>query len=335
MSGTRPDPVQWAADAGRDLYDVATWEERSALDTLSKRVYGALLSSGRAVVIGLALLILLGQIALVGAALARDPVVGVYILASVVPALVIAVSVWRSDVTAGQSLDSMVVTFLLGFLFASFAAVVNSSLQGLFFAFGAVGTILFFYLIVAPIEETVKVLAVRLYGYRREEFSAVVDGAVYGAVAGLGFATIENTIYITQQYFQAVTSASGTLLPTLQTAAVRSFAGPGHVIYSAFAGYYLGLAKFNPENRGPIVVKGLLVAAGIHGTYNVLVSNLGVWLSVVEPIVQVPPGLGFVLFVVLYDGLFLLLLVGKLRTYGRYFRETGAAAFYRGDDRAE
>ncbi|MFB6082588.1 MAG: PrsW family intramembrane metalloprotease [Halanaeroarchaeum sp.] len=335
MSGSRPDPIQRAAESGRDLYDVATWERRSVLDGIATRVYGALVTSGRAIVVGLALLILLGQIALVGAALTQDPIIGVYIFASIVPAMVIAVYVWRSDVTTPQPLDSLVVTFLLGFLFASFAAVVNSSLQGLFFAFGPIGIGLFFYLIVAPIEETVKWLAIRLYGYRREEFSAVIDGAVYGAVAGLGFATIENTIYITQQYLQtAATSATGTpLVPTLQTAAVRSFAGPGHVIYSAFAGYYLGLAKFNPENRGPIVVKGLLIAAFIHGTYNVLVSNLEVGLALLSPVVAIPAGLGFVLFVVVYDGVFLLALYTKIRTYGRLFAETGAAAVY-GDEGA-
>ncbi|MFW5963341.1 MAG: PrsW family glutamic-type intramembrane protease, partial [Natronomonas sp.] len=135
--------------------------------------------------------------ALTVAALQRDPVIGTFIVASIVPALVIAVYVWRSDVTMAQPLDSLAVTFLLGILFASFAAVANTSLEGFFSAFGSIGLVLFFYLVVAPGEETVKLLAVRMYGYRRDEFAAVVDGAVYGAVAGLGFATIENTLYIT------------------------------------------------------------------------------------------------------------------------------------------
>ncbi|MFB6133648.1 MAG: PrsW family intramembrane metalloprotease, partial [Halanaeroarchaeum sp.] len=234
--------------------------------------------------------------------------------------------VWRSDVTTGQSLKSLVVTFLLGFLFAGFAAVVNSALRGAFATFGVLGLGLYFYLVVAPIEETVKWLAIRMHAYRREEFRAVLDGAVYGAVAGLGFATIENTIYITQQYLQAADSAAAPLARTIETAAVRSFAGPGHVIYSAFAGYYLGLAKFNPDDRGPIVIKGLLIAVLLHGTYNVMMTNLESVLAVVEWIVAVPTGVGFVVLVVVYDGVFLVVLLGKLRKYGRYFRSTGAIA---------
>lgn len=323
----RPDPVQWAAEAEWDLYDVATWEERSRLDSIARSVYAGMVVGGRGLVVGVALAIVLGQVALTGAALQRDPVVGVYILASIVPALVIAVYVWRSDVTRAQPLRSLVVTFMLGVLFASFAAVANSAFRDVFLLLGPVGLVLFFYLVVAPVEEAVKLLAVRMHGYRQEEFAAVVDGAVYGAVAGLGFATIENVLYITQQYMQTAAPGGQTpLVSTLQTAAVRTFAGPGHVIYSGIAGYYLGLAKFNPENRGPIVVKGLLIAGFIHGTYNVLVSHLEVGLQALSPVVAVPPAVGFIAFVVLYDAIFLLALVRKLQTYGRHFQRSGAAA---------
>ncbi|MFW5937898.1 MAG: PrsW family intramembrane metalloprotease [Halanaeroarchaeum sp.] len=325
----RPDPVQWAAEAEWDLYDVATWEERSRLDAIASSVYAGLVAGGRGLVVGVALAIVLGQVALTGVALQRDPIVGVYILASIVPALVIAVYVWRSDVTRAQPLRSLVATFMLGVLFASFAAVTNSAFRDVFLLIGPVGLVLFFYLVVAPVEEAVKLLAVRMHGYRQEEFAAVVDGAVYGAVAGLGFATIENVLYITQQYMQtAIPGGQTPLVPTLQTAAVRTFAGPGHVIYSGIAGYYLGLAKFNPESRGPIVVKGLLIASFIHGTYNVLVSNLSVGLQALEPLVAIPNAVGFVLFVVVFDTAILLALVVKLRRYASVFRQSGAAAFY-------
>jgi RsiW-degrading membrane proteinase PrsW (M82 family) len=116
--------------------------------------------------------------------------------------------------------------------------------------------------------------------------------------------------------------------------AVRSFAGPGHVIYSAFAGYYLGLAKFNPENRGPIVVKGLLIAVFIHASYNVLVSHLEVILNVVPVLGSLPPAIAFFGFVIVYDGFFLLVLSAKLSRYKRVFGEVGAEAFYQQSENA-
>jgi RsiW-degrading membrane proteinase PrsW (M82 family) len=312
------DPVQARFDDGRDLYDVATWEPRSVLDRLSAVVYRGLVTSGRLVVITLALVILLSQLVIVALAVRNNPYVGAFALLSIVPALGLAAYVWYADITTNEPLTLLVGTFLLGILFASFAAVGNSLARPGFFALGAGGVVLFFYVIVAPIEETVKWLAIRLWAFRSDRFDAVVDGAVYGAMAGLGFATIENAIYITNQYQVALEAGRGVFEPTLQTAAIRTFAGPGHVIYSAFAGYYLGLAKFNRENAGPIVVKGILVAALIHATYNTLVSFLP---GLVAYLANVPEAAAFIGFVIVYDGIFAYVLLRKLGRYRRAYND--------------
>jgi RsiW-degrading membrane proteinase PrsW (M82 family) len=322
------DPIAWATTDDRDLQEIATWEPRTALDRLSTRIYGALLAGGRAAVIGLALAIVAGQVAITAAVTLEDPVVAVYIALSVVPALVLAALLWRMDVVRYEPPSTIAATFLLGVVLAGFAAVFNGAFRELFVGLGAIGMILYFFLIVGPIEETVKLLAVRLYAYRTDRFDAVIDGAVYGAVAGLGFAAIENTLYITQQSLQTAGSVGGVFAPTAQTAAVRTFAGPGHVIYSAFAGYYLGLAKFNPGHRGPIVVKGLVIAATIHATYNSLVSNLEFVAGTVPLLRGLPPAITFVAFVVAFDGFFLAILYAKLSRYRRTFEAVGASAFY-------
>jgi RsiW-degrading membrane proteinase PrsW (M82 family) len=324
----RRDPVEESATEGTDLYDVATWERRTAFDKFAAVVHGLLLLAGRVAVVLAALAILVAQLALGGLSAARtDPTVLAAVVLSVVPALLLAAYVWRSDVTDRQPVSLLVATFLLGVLFATFAAVANTVLQVAVFGpvFGSsgllagVGLVLFFYLVVAPVEEAVKLLAVRLYAFQR--FSAVVDGAVYGAAAGLGFATIENYIYITRS---VAASGDATLLSAAGgIAAVRALAGPGHVIYSALAGYYLGLARFNPEDAGPIVVKGLLLAAFVHGTYNVLAGPVSGLLGATVAWAD-GPWVGYVAFVVAYDGLFGLLLYRKLRNYGRAYREATA-----------
>ncbi|AHG02739.1 hypothetical protein HALDL1_03190 [Halobacterium sp. DL1] len=327
------DPVQRAGGNGDDLYDVVTWEERTLLDRVSVWLYSALTTTARATVVVLSLLIILAQFAAaVGLVFVDRPIIAVYVLLSVVPALGLALFIWKADVTKREPLELLVVTFALGFLFAGFAAVLNSISSGFFFGLageGAPGWLavlapaLFFFLIVGPVEETVKWLAIRLYAYRSTRFDAVVDGAVYGAMAGLGFATVENALYISREVLTASQAASGAIFDSvaLQTAAVRTFAGPGHVIYSAFAGYYLGLAKFNQENRGPIVVKGLLIAAVIHATYNTLVTNL----ASITGTLNVSTGLGFIAFVILYDGALLWVLYRKLSAYQDAYVRTGAS----------
>jgi RsiW-degrading membrane proteinase PrsW (M82 family) len=320
------DPVESGADSGRDLYDVASWEPRTRVDRVSVRLYALLVRGARALVVFVAIAILAVEFVLTGLATIGDPVVGLFILLSVVPASGIAVYLWQADVTMREPLGTMLVTFLFGVLFAGFAAVLNSIADPLFGAIPYVGLVLFFYLVVAPVEETVKWLAVRLYAFRRPEFNAVIDGAVYGAVAGLGFATIENAVYIGGEYLEATRAGEGVFAATFSTAAVRTFAGPGHVIYSAFAGYYLGLAKYNREQAGPIVIKGLLIAALAHGTYNTLV---GIVPELVSGVTGIGWPVAFIAFVLVYDGALVYVLYRKLARYRAAYQETNGG----GDDR--
>ncbi|MFB6254340.1 MAG: PrsW family intramembrane metalloprotease [Halobacteriaceae archaeon] len=321
MSSKR-DPIQEVVDSSRDLYDIVDWEVRTPIDRAAVKIYAGIVKAARSIVILMALLILVAQFTLVGVVIFDRPLIAVYILLSIIPAFGLAAFLWRSDVGTNEPLKLLVITFLLGLLFANFAAVVNSFLSRWFLAIPVIGMILFFFIIVGPIEEVVKWLAVRLFAYRSPQFNTVIDGAVYGAMAGLGFATIENSLYIAQQYLTALNTAGLTYRP-LQITAIRTFAGPGHVIYSGFAGYYLGLAKFNQEHAGPIVVKGLLIAAIIHATYNSIVSNLEMIVGL-TPLQGIPMGIAFIGFVFIYDGIFGFILYRKLKRYRRIYHRVGA-----------
>jgi len=186
--------------------------------------------------------------------------------------------------------------------------------------FPPTGSLLFFFVVVGPVEESVKLLAVRLYAFRDDRFDAVIDGAVYGAAAGLGFATIENALYIVQNT-EMVSGTLQMLSAGGDITAIRALAGPGHVIYSAFAGYYLGLAKFNPENAGPIVLKGLLIATAIHATYNTMAGPTAAILAALYGVDQFITFLGFV---IVFDGVFILVLLRKLDTYRQAYTDAHA-----------
>jgi RsiW-degrading membrane proteinase PrsW (M82 family) len=315
------DPVRAMDDGSRDLYDIATWERRTPLDRVAAAIYGLLRVTFRATVVVVAFLILLG---IGGLSALTDPQVGTLTALSAIPAFGLAFYVYYSDTTSGEPLAVLVATFLLGILTANFAAVVNTLLGPLFDPFGFLGMVVMFFLVVGPVEETVKLLAVRLYAYGRPTFDCVIDGAVYGAMAGLGFATVENSLFITRQVGDLGMGVGVLELIGVGggITAVRALAGPGHVIYSAVAGYYLGLAKFNPENRGPIIVKGLLIAAFIHATYN---STVGIGSSLIAGLLGVPPLVGFIGYVIVYDGVWGLYLLRKIRRYSETFHRLDRA----------
>jgi len=322
------DPVEARANESEDLYDVASWEPRTALDNVAVGIHrGAVwLVRWTLVILGVVVsgLIVVGA---AGAFIINNPfILGLAVL-SVVPAGLLALYVYVTDVTTKEPATLIAATFVLAVFFAGFAALINSEFSGLQEA-GLVGLVLFYFLIVGPIEEFVKLLAVRLYAFRDDRFDSVIDGAVYGAVAGLGFATIENLIYITGNLQGSSALVTTLAVDTLaqftaaveaggQITAVRSLAGPGHVIYSAFAGYYLGLAKFNREDAVPIILKGLLIAAFIHATYNLLVGIVPAIVKLVVP--GVPDLVLFFGFVVVYIGLFFFILYRKLERYRRQY----------------
>ncbi len=316
------DPIETADDDDRDLYDVATWEERTSLDGLAVAVHWLVTRSAKLLLLFVAFTILLAILGSVGLGLVFDPVMAGLVALSAIPALGLAAYVYVSDVTTGEPLSLLVATFLLSILTATFAAVLNSLARPLFAPLGYLGLVLFFFIIVGPVEETVKLLAVRLYAYNDDRFDAVIDGAVYGAIAGLGFVVIENFIYIAQNVeIDELEFALGTLGAGDGIAAIRALAGPGHVVYSAFAGYYLGLAKFNPENRGPIIVKGLLIAATIHALYNSVVGPAVAVISTITGIPQVP---ALFIFVIGFQGFFAYLLLRKIWRYRDAYLETHA-----------
>ena len=113
------------------------------------------------------------------------------------------------------------------------------------------------FLIIAPIEEILKFLAVRRWIYRSLEFNEVMDGIVYTVSASLGFAALENILYV---------------LPLgLYTGIVRAFlAVPGHACFGALMGYYIGKAKFNPTKKYLYMSRGIIYAILCHGLYDFL-----------------------------------------------------------------
>ncbi|MDY7081962.1 MAG: PrsW family intramembrane metalloprotease [Halobacteria archaeon] len=256
MSGEAEDEI--------DLYEVTTWEPRTVFDKLSYYLYNTGTSGGKFLVFGVAGLIFLLEMGIMVLAWTANPLVAVYVFFSVLPAMFIALYIWEIErCTEPEPVSTVILTFFLGMVFAAFPVLINTLLQPVFSMF-SYGMLFFFFFVVAPVEETAKLLAVRSYVYQTGTFEKVIDGAVYGAFAGLGFATIENSLYLAGEFVGVGSSVNAS--------ALRSLAGPAHVIYTGIAGYYLGLAKFNSENRGPIILKGLLIAVLLHGTYNAILN---------------------------------------------------------------
>ena len=115
------------------------------------------------------------------------------------------------------------------------------------------------------IEEPFKIFGVYLIARSSrvgDEFNDHIDGMVYGAAAGAGFAGLENFWYL----YEMIVNLQ---YPALTAILVRSTTAFMHLAWSAVAGRSLGLAK---AMRGHIelvdLVPGVAVAAVIHMIWN-------------------------------------------------------------------
>jgi len=131
--------------------------------------------------------------------------------------------------------------------------------------------------IVAPvIEEILKGMAVGIvFLLFRKEFDSVLDGIIYGGLAGLGFAATENTLYIYRNgYLDGGWEGLFTLI------IIRVFiVGWMHAFFTAFTGIGFAVSRLNKNILvklvAPFVGLGIAISAhAFHNTFGGLVGGL-------------------------------------------------------------
>ena len=110
------------------------------------------------------------------------------------------------------------------------------------------------------VEEILKFLVVLFFCYRLSDFDEPMDGLVYGATAALGFAMMENFLYVYR---------ADNFLTTWQDIAwTRAFlTAPMHAACGIFIGFSFSYYKFYNKNILFLFI-GLLVAILFHHFYN-------------------------------------------------------------------
>ncbi len=113
------------------------------------------------------------------------------------------------------------------------------------------------FVLVAPTEEILKFLVVKMCVYKKIEFDEVMDGIVYCVSSSLGFATIENIFYVFEY--------------GVGTGVLRAFLSvPGHAFFGALMGYYIGMAKLDKLKEKRYIFLGVFYAILTHGFFDFL-----------------------------------------------------------------
>ena len=195
-----------------------------------------------------------------------------YLYLALAPAMAIALYIYWKDKNEKEPIIHLIGYFLLGALTCVPAGITNSiggSVLG--FEYGqshdVVRSFFMAFVVVGFGEELFKFLALMFVAFPRKNFNEPFDGIVYSVMIGLGFASLENIIYVFE---------GGIGVAFLRTLT----AVPMHAAFAIIMGYYVGKAKFqNSDRRNETAIIGLVWAIFFHGAYDFcLFQNASVFL---------------------------------------------------------
>ena len=188
----------------------------------------------------------------------------IYILAAILPALILLVYIYNQDTVEKEPPQLLfrlllmgVVAGLLSIVLEEIGTVVLNSLVS---QENPAYVIFLAFLVVAVVEEGTKFFLLNRTTWRNPNFNYRFDAIVYAVFVSLGFAAFENIGYV---FGYGLTVAPSRALLAI----------PGHMSFAVFMGYFYGRAKldstYGDEEKARLNKwLGYLSAVFLHGFYD-------------------------------------------------------------------
>lgn len=178
---------------------------------------------------------------------------------AILPVIVLSIFVYKKDKYEKEPIGMLIKAFVLGI----FSIPIALGFDNLFAQIMPGVTVFFQAFFQAGIpEELAKWILFLIFIWRNKNFNEFFDGIVYACFIGLGFACVENIMYV----FDNETFSSA-----IHTSVMRALLSvPGHFLFAVIMGYYLGLAKFKVKERNKFLTLSILFPIIAHGLFDYL-----------------------------------------------------------------
>ena len=191
----------------------------------------------------------------------------ILLLAALIPPFVLLGGVYKLDQIEKEPVALIRSLFFWGVVSAVPAIILEGAAETAFSSLISDETLLLLienFVGVALVEEGCKHFILKRKTWNHPEFNYVFDAVVYSVTVSLGFAAIENVLYVT--------------FAGLGTALVRALLSiPGHCIFGIYMGYYYGMAKVGhvhgqAERTRSCMLKSMVIPVLLHGLYDYLLT---------------------------------------------------------------
>lgn len=196
----------------------------------------------------------------------------IILIAALLPAILLWLYIWKKD-TQKEPTSWLVKAVLWGVAIIIPVAILETGIETMLFGMEGKPTSLFrtttmAFAVAALPEEAFKLFALWMVLRKNPYFDEHFDGIVYAVCVGLGFASMENIMYVfgEEDWFS--------------TAIVRALlAVPGHYVFAILMGYYYSVYHF-VDHSPKVAACVLLVPLLAHGTYDALAMS-----GIVSPVI--------------------------------------------------
>lgn len=114
------------------------------------------------------------------------------------------------------------------------------------------------FVVASFVEEAYKYIVLYFLIWKNKNFNEPFDGIVYGVFVSLGFAGVENILYVLNPKYGGIYTALGRAI----------FSVPAHALFGLFMGYYMSINKFKIKKY--TIILSFVVPFFLHGIYDIL-----------------------------------------------------------------
>lgn len=192
------------------------------------------------------------------------------LILAIAPTIACIMWIYLKDKYEKEPLRVLAKFFFLGVLVSFIGIIVEGFLIKINIWSGYSYYIYISFVIAGLVEEGLKAMVLIPFSLREKNFNEKLDGIIYSIFLSLGFATVENIIYIIFEKSSSV----------LQVGITRGIVSvPAHIMFAITMGYYISKYKFSCEKikKREYLIMSVLVPILLHGSFDFILMIRHKW----------------------------------------------------------